>query len=140
MKLLLAGLVVFGIVALLLTTQLKPSAFGGYARGTGELPFAATPRDFAGYMNTLDWGPGRSVKFSDLSNCEGGPTFYYCISGFVVIKDPTGTRTCELAPVNSSWRFGVVYGTGTPKAPWQIDNGDGAFYNTGRCKESPGWF
>ncbi len=93
-------------------------------------PFAETPRDFEKYLNSLNWGSGKSVKFNHLDRCESrlgvGYGYYRCDSGFVVIKDPRGTRTCSLG--NYRDNFAAAYDGKTPS------------YNTGECTESHGWW
>jgi len=82
-------------------------------------PFAETPKDFEKYLNSLEWGAGKSVKFNHLDSCTTSASYYRCDSGFVVIKDPTGTRTCSLVTAGYN---------------------ETAYYNTGRCTESHSWW
>jgi hypothetical protein len=70
--------------------------------------FVPTPKCYEKYLNTINWGSGKSVVFSHLEQCRNANIFidteaadadltaYACWKGYVSITDPRGTQVCQL--------------------------------------------
>lgn len=81
-------------------------------------PFQPDPASFARYLNSIKWDDGSRNYFQNLHNCMANtqektladlarswnnplaetPTYesYLCLSGYVTITNPQGTKVCQL--------------------------------------------
>jgi hypothetical protein len=82
-----------------------------YKKGD-KLPFAETPENFTGYLNSLNWGVGKEVNFEDLARCETWDFdifhSYICKQGIVTEKTKLGVKVCSVQKVVSSTNHDAI--------------------------------